>query len=323
MKSYLVAATLLCAAVTSQPGVSQAQDASSQHKRDCEVTLSPAQDVVLSGGDVELILKVDARADSVIPATVLAGWDLEIKVDGKDGPKLRNKVNGSVKLAAGTKIERTIKIPCKQVFPQGAPKEMARVTFAWPSFIGAGATLTVAPDMGKIKLEDLDLAKTTVTLVTNFGNMTLKFRPDKAPKTVENFVKLSKDGFYNGTRFHRIIKGFMIQGGCPNTKEGATGRPGTGDPGYKIKAEFNDLRHVRGVLSMARSNDPDSAGSQFFIMHGANRGLDGQYTAFGQLESGFETLDKIASVPCVGAERSTPTKPVLLKMAIVNPVFNK
>ena len=100
---------------------------------------------------------------------------------------------------------------------------------------------------------------------TAYGDMTIAFWPDVAPKTVENFKKLARDGFYDGTAFHRIIKGFMIQGGCPNTKEGATGIPGTGDPGYKVKAEFNAKPHVRGVISMARSSNPDSAGCQFFI----------------------------------------------------------
>ncbi len=314
MKSFALAATLLSAALSAHP-----QDT----KKDCEVTLSAKMDTVLSGQDLQLVLTILVHKDMDLDATVLAGYDLETKIDGKDGPKLANKVRGKVKLAAGTKIERTIKIPCKQVFPEGVPAGMARVTFAWPKFIGAGATMTLAPDMSAIKLDQLDLAKTTVTLVTNYGNMTIKFRPDKAPKTVENFIKLAKDGFYNGTRFHRVLRGFMIQGGCPNTKEGATGTPGTGSPGYKIDAEFNDIRHVRGVLSMARSADPDSAGSQFFVVHAAARHLDGKYTAFGELVSGLETLDKIATTRCAGPQGSTPVKPVNLKMAIVNAAFKE
>ena len=123
----------------------------------------------------------------------------------------------------------------------------------------------------------------------------VEFWPDVAPNHVRNFLKLAQSGFYDGTAFHRVIKNFMIQGGCPNTKEGATGEPGTGDPGYRIPAEFNDVKHVRGILSMARSSDPNSAGCQFFVMHGEAPGLNGQYTAFGQLESGLETLDKIAA----------------------------
>jgi len=144
---------------------------------------------------------------------------------------------------------------------------------------------------------------------TGYGEMTVAFWPDVAPKTVENFKKLAREGFYNGTAFHRIIKGFMIQGGCPNTKEGATGMPGTGGPGWKVKAEFNAKSHVRGVLSMARSAHPDSAGSQFFICHGDAKFLDRQYTAFGEIVAGDEVLERIASVPTRsggGGEKSTP-----------------
>jgi peptidyl-prolyl cis-trans isomerase B (cyclophilin B) len=146
-------------------------------------------------------------------------------------------------------------------------------------------------------------------LKTSYGDMTISFWPDVAPKTVENFKKLARDGFYDGTAFHRIIKGFMIQGGCPNTKAGETGMPGTGGPGYKIKAEFNAKSHVKGVISMARSAQPDSAGSQFFICHGDAKFLDRQYTAFGELVDGADVLDQIANVPTKnggGGEKSTP-----------------
>ena len=113
---------------------------------------------------------------------------------------------------------------------------------------------------------------------TSYGEITLAFWSDVAPKTVENFKKLAREGFYDGTAFHRIIKGFMIQGGDPLTKdETKQNRWGTGDPGYKIKAEFNAKPHVRGVISMARSANPDSAGCQFFICHGDARFLDRQY----------------------------------------------
>jgi peptidyl-prolyl cis-trans isomerase B (cyclophilin B) len=158
-----------------------------------------------------------------------------------------------------------------------------------------------------------------VVLRTSAGDLTLELWPDVAPRTVENFVKLSKEGFYNGTAFHRIIKGFMIQGGCPNTKEGARGMPGTGDPGYKVKAEFNDRPHVRGVISMARSSDPDSAGCQFFICHDKANFLDRQYTAFGKLVEGDEVLEKIATIPCSGPERSTPSQRIEIKSVEVLP----
>jgi peptidyl-prolyl cis-trans isomerase B (cyclophilin B) len=153
-------------------------------------------------------------------------------------------------------------------------------------------------------------------LKTSYGEMTIAFWHDVAPKTVENFKKLAREGFYDGTAFHRIIKGFMIQGGCPNTKQGASGAPGTGDPGYKIKAEFNAKSHVRGVISMARSSHPDSAGSQFFLCHGEAKFLDRQYTAFGELTAGDDVLERIASVPTKsggGGEKSTPIDRVVLE----------
>ena len=131
---------------------------------------------------------------------------------------------------------------------------------------------------------------------TSAGDMVIEFWPDVAPNTVSNFVKLAKSGFYDGTCFHRVIKGFMIQGGDPLTKdENKKAMWGTGDPGYKIKAEFNAKSHVRGVISMARSQNPDSAGSQFFICHGDPKFLDGQYTAFGKLIKGDDVLEKIAT----------------------------
>ena len=152
-------------------------------------------------------------------------------------------------------------------------------------------------------------------ITTSYGEMTVAFWPEVAPKTVENFKKLARDGFYDGTAFHRVIKGFMIQGGCPNTKAGAKGEPGTGGPGWKLKAEFNSKAHVRGVLSMARSADPDSAGSQFFICHADARFLDRQYTAFGEVVKGLDVLDRIAGVPCAGSgnERSKPVERIAVE----------
>ena len=157
-------------------------------------------------------------------------------------------------------------------------------------------------------------------LKTSLGEMTIAFWPDVAPKTVENFKTLARKGFYDGTAFHRIIKGFMIQGGCPNTKADRNGVPGTGGPGYQIKAEFNAKSHVRGVVSMARSSSPDSAGSQFFICHGDARFLDRQYTAFGELVAGEDVLEKIANVATGGgSEKSTPVERVALESVRIVP----
>ena len=159
-----------------------------------------------------------------------------------------------------------------------------------------------------------------VRIETDLGDMLVEFLPEKAPGHVANFLKLAQERFYDGTRFHRVISGFMIQGGDPNTKDGGRGSWGTGGPGYTIRAEFNDVHHERGVLSMARSQDPHSAGSQFFICHGEAGFLDGQYTAFGRLVDGFEVLDAIAGAPCEsggGGERSKPKKPVQVRRVAV------
>jgi peptidyl-prolyl cis-trans isomerase B (cyclophilin B) len=158
-----------------------------------------------------------------------------------------------------------------------------------------------APKQEEKKTQTTEEKKTVNTnevavIKTTEGDMVIQFWSDVAPKTVENFKKLARDGFYDGTCFHRVIKGFMIQGGDPLTKDpNKEGSWGTGDPGYKIKAEFNDRSHTRGVISMARSNDPNSAGSQFFICHGAPTFLDHQYTGFGILIKGDDVLEKIGT----------------------------
>jgi peptidyl-prolyl cis-trans isomerase B (cyclophilin B) len=145
---------------------------------------------------------------------------------------------------------------------------------------------------------------------TTEGEIHLEFWPDVAPKTVENFTKLAQSGFYDGTCFHRIIKGFMIQGGDPLTKDAAKEHLwGTGGPGWQIKAEFNARSHQRGVISMARSSNPDSAGSQFFICDGDASFLDRQYTAFGKLIKGEDVLAKIAGTPVGASGSGEPSKP--------------
>ena len=135
-------------------------------------------------------------------------------------------------------------------------------------------------------------------LETNFGRIVVGFLQDKAPRHVEAFKKLVRDGFYDHTLFHRVIPGFMIQGGDPNSDpKRAAGPVGTGGPGYQLKAEFNDMKHERGVLSAARSASPDSAGSQFFLMHQNSPHLDGQYSAFGYVIEGMDVVDAIAALP--------------------------
>jgi len=145
---------------------------------------------------------------------------------------------------------------------------------------------------------------------TTSGEMVIELWPDVAPNTVENFKKLARQGFYDGTAFHRIVKDFMIQGGDPLTKDAQMASQwGTGGPGYQIKAEFSGRSHVRGVISMARSNDPDSAGSQFFICLADAKFLDRKYTAFGALIKGDEVLGAIGSTPVTRSSSGEESKP--------------
>lgn len=188
---------------------------------------------------------------------------------------------------------------------------MKKSLFALVTCLALGTAIAAAQD-----------AKEVAVLKTNKGEMVVEFWPDVAPKTVENFKKLAKDGFYDGTAFHRIIKDFMIQGGDPLTKDQANeSRFGTGDPGYKIKAEFSNKKHEKGVLSMARGGDPDSAGSQFFVVHGDASFLDNKYTAFGKVIKGEDTLDKIAETPVTSnrGEKSKPTERVTLESVKIVP----
>ena len=169
----------------------------------------------------------------------------------------------------------------------------------------------------------MNSAKEVAVIRTSEGEMVAEFWPEVAPNTVENFKKLAHSGFYDGTAFHRIVKGFMIQGGDPLTKDPAKeSRYGTGDPGYKIKAEFNDRSHERGVLSMARSSDPDSAGSQFFICLANVSRLDHQYTTFGKIIKGDDVLEKIGDTEVTtsdSGERSKPTKRVTVESIKIVP----
>lgn len=151
---------------------------------------------------------------------------------------------------------------------------------------------------------------------TKFGSIEIRFFPDKAPKHVENFITLAKSGFYDKTIFHRVIPDFMIQGGDPNTKdEKDKSRYGMGGPAHRVKAEFNDRLHVRGIVSMARSQDPDSAGSQFFIVVKDAPSLNGKYTVFGEVVKGIEVADKIVSQP--RDARDNPLERVELTVRIV------
>ena len=159
------------------------------------------------------------------------------------------------------------------------------------------------------------MKRTKVIIHTKFGDIKLRFFPEVAPNHVYNFISLAKKGFYDGTIFHRIIPGFVIQGGDPNTKTPNRASYGLGGPGYTLKAEFNKKHHLRGTLSMARRADPDSAGSQFFICVAPAPHLDGKYTVFGEVEEGMDVVDRIVSQP--RDWRDIPLKRIEMKMEVI------
>ena len=156
-------------------------------------------------------------------------------------------------------------------------------------------------------------------LDTNQGRIVIRFFEDKAPNHVANFKKLAREGFYDGTKFHRVIPGFMIQGGDPNSRNADRATHGTGGPPSRVKAEFNDARHVRGILSAARSQDVNSAGSQFFLMVATSTHLDGQYTAYGEIVEGIEVADKIVALPRDHRDNPLPQNPAVLEKVTIEP----
>src|SRR4030066_1468435 len=171
---------------------------------------------------------------------------------------------------------------------------LLRVVFALVFIMSFGLDISAEIKQKIFTKEEIKkMAETRAVIETKFGNIELKFFPDVAPNHVKNFIELAKKGFYDGTTFHRVIPGFMIQGGDPNSKDPDKSKHGMGGPGYTIKAEFNEKPHKKGTLSMARSEHPDSAGSQFFICVADAPFLNRQYTVFGEVVSGMDVADKI------------------------------
>src|SRR6059058_4317312 len=189
--------------------------------------------------------------------------------------------------------------------------------------IASALVATTVAEERKEEKTSVNTSNEVAVIKTTEGEMVVQFWTDAAPNTIENFKKLARQGFYDGTIFHRIIKGFMIQGGDPNSKDPAKEDSyGQGGPDYKIKAEFNDHPHDPGVISMARSADPDSAGSQFFICLAPIHRLDHQYTTFGKLIKGDDVLEKIGNTPVernAQGEMSKPTKRVVIESVKVVP----
>ena len=161
------------------------------------------------------------------------------------------------------------------------------------------------------------MQKTKAIIKTKFGDITVKFFPEVAPNHVKSFIELSRNGFYDGTTFHRVVPGFVIQGGDPNSKSPNRATHGLGGPGYQLKAEFSNVPHNRGTLSMARAADPDSAGSQFFICIAPAAFLDGKYTVFGEVTEGMDVVDQIVSQP--RDPRDNPVERIEVEVEIVAP----
>ena len=188
-------------------------------------------------------------------------------------------------------------------------KQAARVLCMMGCFVVVGMEeYCPAADSTSGSAESTNARNARAVIKTKFGDIEIKFLPEVAPNHVDNFIKLAKSGFYNGTIFHRVIPGFMIQGGDPNTKDSLKKNAyGQGGPGHNVKAEFSDLPHKRGMVSMARANDPDSAGSQFFIVVEDSRFLDRKYTIFGEVVKGIGVADKIVALPRVMCQTGAPT----------------
>lgn len=206
---------------------------------------------------------------------------------------------------------------------QEEPRELEYRKMPWIRIAAAGMFVFLFASTGSGEMrhrtltdkEKKQMSETKAVIETKFGNMELQFFPDVAPNHVKNFIDLAKKGFYDGTLFHRVIPGFMIQGGDPNTKNPDRSKHGMGGPGYTLKAEFNDKPHKKGTLSMARASDPNSAGSQFFICVAPASFLDKQYTVFGEVVSGMDVADKIVSQP--RDKRDNPNERIEMMVKIV------
>ncbi len=195
---------------------------------------------------------------------------------------------------------------------------MKHYTILFSIFLLILLPLTAISEIKKLPFtkEDIkSMSETRAIIETKFGNIELKFFPEVAPNHVKNFIELGKKGFYDGTTFHRVIPGFMIQGGDPNSKNPDRSLHGMGGPGYTLKAEFNEKPHKRGTLSMARASHPDSAGSQFFICVADSFFLDKKYTVFGEVISGMDVVDKIVNQP--RDNRDNPLERIEMKVKII------
>lgn len=289
-------------------------------------TLEYSIDVVipyLVPGDklvVDYSLKVN-KDTSILPS-ILCGAGIELYVGGKSLGAVVEAPDGESMMAVHKGMSFEGKLPLDVNDLVRKSKLKLTQTDSLELSLGFGPTaramIKVVPDMSDVPLDKLDLSKTEVVIFTDFGLMVAKFFPDKAPNHVNRFVGLAQKHFYDGIQFHRIVRGFMVQGGDYHTR--APGSPSDMGAQPAMKAEFNDIKHVKGILSMARTNDPNSASAQFFIMHGRAPYLDNNYTVFGQVVKGLDVIDKLANQPVgrgPGGENSKPIKPVYIRKMLV------
>jgi peptidyl-prolyl cis-trans isomerase B (cyclophilin B) len=325
----LVIAPTLGAQGSSKPAPSD------RNAKALRVVLTPEGRYARSEDPFFLQVGIEVQQPSAVDFGLLDGSKLQLFVDKTElGPLLPAPEGAEQRkpwrLGAGAAIQLRLPLDIESILERYSlstrPGKVHRLSVQAMGDKATRSEFVIVCRPSALTVADLDLPKTRVALVTNFGTMLVGLRPDKAPKTAENFVKLANQGFYDGTRFHRVVQNFMIQGGDPNTKDSDPSNDGAGGPGYKIPDEFSDLTHQRGVLSMANLGSPNTGGSQFFVMHARRPDLDGRYAAFGQLVEGLDTLDRIAAVPTIGQmrnprERSRPTTDVTLVRAVVVPTL--
>ncbi len=262
-------------------------------------------DSYIAGGAFEVTVSVDADGTG----TDVPSWLLNSTAFKVDGKALGKRAKGTLTLEAGTNLTST--------FDLGPALAGAEVTSGFSLSFADGEAKEIgvfrpAPAgldfIDPAKIADADLANYRVLMTTNQGDMLMEMYPHLAPNHVRNFLDLSYTGFYNNVSFHRVIPGFMIQGGDPQGTGGGNGP-------RMLNAEFSTEKHVRGILSMARTNDPNSASCQFFVMHATAAHLDGAYSVFGKLVTGFDALDRIVSSAPRGSER--PSEPQTILSATV------
>jgi peptidyl-prolyl cis-trans isomerase B (cyclophilin B) len=263
---------------------------------------------LIDGGSLSAHAEITAPSDGA----ELPSWMLEASGFTVNGKPLGERGPGKLKLGSNGKITIDLDLGPAISAMKGLEHKGFKLGYGDETSgtqpIGVSYMQAVEKGLDFLKMPADDLAKYHVVLQTNRGDMEAEFWPDVAPKTVANFLDLCYTGFYNGTTFHRVIPGFMIQGGDP------TGT-GTGNGPRRLQAEFNAKKHVRGVLSMARTADPNSASCQFFVMHAPATNLDGQYSAFGKLVSGLEVVDLIVNSPRGANDK--PKEPQTIVKAIV------